>query len=99
MDSYLVQYVRFPFDFGYRGVQNLTVAGTNMSVEINVTGGSRYTVRVAAQNQNGLSAFSPETQIYISRVTPPTTIPTTLPNSSPTTARPTSPTSGQYETL
>ena len=71
VDVYLVQYVstRQSSQFDSPSVINKTVLGTQTSVRIdNLQPSTWYMFRVAAQNGNGLSAFSPETTFITQRL-------------------------------
>ena len=64
MNAYRVQYVSLRESSGFDSpnVMNNTVLGTQTSVRIdNLQPSTWYMLRVAAQNENGLSDFSPET--------------------------------------
>lgn len=69
VDTYLVQYVPLggSSSFDSPNVMSKTVPGTQTSVTIDgLQPSTWYTLRVAVQNGNGLSDFSPETR-FITR--------------------------------
>lgn len=61
VDTYIVQYSLADFGFSSQNTETLSVNGTETSVFIPIEDlpGSEYILRVAAENENGRSVFSP----------------------------------------